>query len=189
MFLVTTLALLLLMYPTTGMTTNMYEIDLANNPIQNTTFLALLRQERMCGTLDPVEHVGVRGALSPGDCLALALFLREIHVIRQQEALDPDLPLDHLVYVESGSLLGLSAHVMASTAELLGVPLLVYAHDLFDSGEAEADAIWEHDLYRPSAQHEGSPEASKLQTFYEGVKRNNRQRVIIPIPGQLIYMQ
>lgn len=172
---------------------NFYEINVASLPNQNTTFMSLVEHEDMCGTHDPVVHLGVEGALSARDCMGLAFFLREslFSQLARQRVQEGDMGGNEvlgqdesrssavsLVYAESGSLLGLSAHIIASTALLLGVPVTVYAHDLFDSGQSEQ----ENESWEPLLQRSISS-SSKLQTFYNGVKRNSRQRVIIPIQG------
>lgn len=76
----------------------------------------------------------------------------------------------HLIYVESGSYLGLSAHIVTATALGEGVPVLAYAHDLFDTSTTD---LWDH----------ASADKTNLQHFYSNVRRNGFEHNIIPVIG------
>ena len=78
---------------------------------------------------------------------------------------------DFFVYVETGSYLGLSSHIVASSAQEERVPLIVYAHDIFDNSETELWMFTERN------------NKTNLQRFYDNVRDNGLQRIIIPIAG------
>lgn len=75
-------------------------------------------------------------------------------------------------YVETGSYMGLSAHIITSSVLKMGVPMLTYCHDLFNDAVTE---IW---------QQTGLHDKTNLQRFYDNVKRNNYIGNIIPIIGE-----
>jgi hypothetical protein len=74
------------------------------------------------------------------------------------------------VYVETGSYLGLSAHIVTTTALSVGIPVISYAHDLFDTSTTE---LWD---VAPTAR-------TNLQNFYDNVRRNGLISNIVPIIG------
>jgi hypothetical protein len=76
----------------------------------------------------------------------------------------------HFIYVETGSYLGLSSHVVTATVVNEGVPIVSYAHDLFDSSSTD---LWSHVMNNPT----------HLHTFYSNVRRNGYEQNIIPIIG------
>lgn len=81
----------------------------------------------------------------------------------------------HFKYVETGSYMGLSAHIITASVLDSGVPILSYCHDLFNEAITE---IW---------QLTGLYGRTNLQRFYDNVKRNNFAGNIIPIIGNLLF--
>lgn len=78
---------------------------------------------------------------------------------------------EFFVYVETGSYLGLSSHVVVSSAQEERVPLIAYAHDIFDNSETD---LW---LFTQINNK------TNLEKFYDNVRSNGLQRSIIPIAG------
>ena len=76
------------------------------------------------------------------------------------------------VYVETGSYMGLSSHIVTASVLELGLRVLAYAHDQFDSSTTE---IWQTTMMQ---------EKSNLQIFYDNVRRNHFESNIIPIIGR-----
>ena len=70
----------------------------------------------------------------------------------------------------------MSSHIAASSAQEEDVPILIYAHDLFDAFVAEEE------LWKDLEQND----KSNLQRFYDNVRRNNLIDTIIPIAGILL---
>jgi hypothetical protein len=77
----------------------------------------------------------------------------------------------HFVYVETGSYMGLSTQIVTTTALSVGIPVISYAHDLFDTSTTE---LWDA----------APQERTNLQNFYDNVRRNGLVSKIVPIIGE-----
>jgi hypothetical protein len=127
------------------------------------------------------QFQGVSGYLTPWDCAALFAFANySAHKWKQDEGLTRD----HVLYAETGSFKGLSAHIIAAAAKRADTPILIYSHDLFDMADVSISlgnggvSIWNQAMNQP-----GNKE-SRLASFYSNVKRNKLTNVIIPIVGK-----
>lgn len=136
------------------------------------------------------EYRGIQGALTYGCCAALfylstVLAHREILKGNVQKFTDVWDPYDKgFVYIETGSFLGLSSHVVAAGLRYAGSPGLIYCHDLWDDGtnvtslaDDGQSSIWDSDLLYDKG------EVSRFARFYRNVVRENLQHFIIPIQG------
>jgi cephalosporin hydroxylase len=121
------------------------------------------------------EFLGVQGAMLHADCGAMRFFTRQS--VESWRALPLQPSGRPFTYVETGSYLGLSAHIVASTALALGVEAIVYSHDLFD--QADEERGYDKELWGAAKQKR----KTNLQLFYSNVRRNNFTRTIIPIAG------
>jgi hypothetical protein len=125
------------------------------------------------------QFQGVSGYLTPWDCAALFAFANySAHKWKQDEGLTRD----HVLYAETGSFMGLSAHIIAAAAKRADTSILIYSHDLFDMGIPLGNggvSIWDQATNQP-----GNKE-SRLASFYSNVKRNKLTNVIIPIVGKI----
>lgn len=77
----------------------------------------------------------------------------------------------HFVYVETGSFMGLSTQIVTTTALSVDIPVISYAHDLFDSSTTE---LWDA----------APQERTNLQNFYDNVRKNGLVSNIVPIIGK-----
>ena len=138
------------------------------------------------------EYRGIQGALTFGCCAAL-FYLST--VLSHREILEGRVtqftgegqydPYEKgFVYIETGSFLGLSSHVVAAGLKYAASPGLIYCHDLWDDGtnvtslgDDGQSSIWDSDLLYDK----GAP--SRFARFYSNVIREQLQHFIIPIQG------
>lgn len=122
------------------------------------------------------QHHGVLGYLTPLDCAALYNFANHSANNWKRDRNSGD----HLLYAETGSFNGLSAHIVAAAAKSTNTPILIYSHDLFDLADERTslreggESIWNVDSTFTD---------TRLRSFYSNVIRNKLTNVIIPIIG------
>lgn len=137
------------------------------------------------------EFEGVQGALTFGCCAALfylssTLAYREMLNNNIKAILTPDFSIydKGFIYIETGSFLGLSAHIVAAGLKYAGTSGLIYCHDLFDDGneytsigEDGTTSLWQNNLLTDNKNE------SRLNRFYNNIRRNNLEHFVIPIQG------
>lgn len=139
------------------------------------------------------EYNGIQGALTEGDCAALFYFAAwGAH----EQIVMGNMPAMHskeyqynphtqgLVYIETGSFLGLSSHIVAAGLIYAGSQGLIYCHDLWDLGTNTTSllndgsgSLWNHQLVM------GKENSSRFARFYANVMKEKLQHFIIPIQG------
>ena len=137
-------------------------------------------------------YKGIQGALTEGDCAALFYFaawgsyeqIRVGNVPSMHGKYEYNPHTRGYVYVETGSFLGLSSHIVAAGLIYAGATGLVYCHDLWDMGTNTTSllndgtgSLWDHELLLDKQ----TP--SRFARFYSNVIREELQHFIIPIQG------
>jgi prepilin-type processing-associated H-X9-DG protein len=142
---------------------------------------------------DMFRFDGVPGALHSGDCVALffvaiVLAAQDLNrgAIAAAYADEVEAEAEKVfLYVEIGSYLGCSAHIVTEALKWVGVKGSVYAHDLWDMGSART-SVQHNDPSKGSIWNSNTPPPAsntRFMRFYSHVQRRNIGNYVVPVMG------